>query len=70
MTAMGKATKNHEEEETPFLSMTLPLTIAKKYRKIPEHPGNTLTRSQENQKQCWDPQHAWDSELDRVSQKM
>ena len=40
---MGKATKNLEEEETAFLSMTPPThtphthihTIAKKYRKIP-----------------------------------
>lgn len=33
-----------------------------------QQPGNTLTRSQENQKQCWDPHHAWDSELDLGSQ--
>ena len=50
--------------------MTLPLTIAKSTEKSPEHPGNTRTRSQENQKQCWDWQHGWDSELDRVSQQM
>ena len=69
VTEIGKATKNNEEEETSFLSMTtLPRNthtpLPQSTEQSPQHPGNTLTRSQENQKQRWDPHHAWDSELD------
>ena len=67
---MGEATKNHEDEETAFLSMT-PCThththththtlLPKNTEKCQEHPGNTLTKSQEHQKQRWGPQHGWD----------
>ena len=71
MTATGKATKNHEEEETAFLLMTPTHThthhthtytpLPKNTEKSQECPGNTLTKSQEHQKQHWGPQHGWDN---------
>ena len=66
----GKQQKIMRKRKHHFLVWPSPSPSPKITEKSPEHPGNTLTRSQENQKECWDPQHAWDSELDRVSQKM
>ena len=35
--------------------------LPKNTEKSQEHPGNTLTKSQEHQKQHWGPQHGWDN---------
>ena len=53
MTAMGKATKNNDEEETPVSEYdpSLPPPMPQNTEESTEHTGNTLTKSQENQRQ-------------------
>ena len=53
VTAMGKATKNNDDEETQVSEYdpSLPPPMPQNTEKSTEHPGNTLTKSQENQRQ-------------------